>query len=189
MPKVLLFHFPPSGSKGLFPISLGYIAATLINQGIDTLLEDLAIDKPKSLKQIVNLIEKFHPQIVGLSVCQYNMREVLAIAELAKKINPRIVTIIGGSHATFMPKEALLEMPSIDVICKGEGEVVLPALCECVKYKRGMETVKGIVFRKDNIVVETKQEKLKKDLDDFPSPYQIGIFDFPEYTIGTILTS
>ncbi len=186
--RVLLFNLPPSGGN-LFPISLGYITATLINQGIDTLLEDLTIDKPKSPKQIVNLIERFHPQIVGLSVCQYNMREVLAIAELAKKINPKIVTIIGGPQVTFMPKEALPEMSSIDVICKGEGEVVLPALCECIKYKRGMEMVKGIAFKKNNIVIETKQEKLKKNLDNFPSPYQIGVFNFSEHGIGAMLTS
>jgi len=186
--RVLLFNLPPGGGDP-FPISLGYITASLIKQGIDVILEDFTINKPKSLKQIVNLIERFHPQIVGLSAYQKNMGKVLAMAELTKKINPKIVTIIGGPQVTFMPNEALLEMPSIDVICKGEGEVVLPALSECIKRKRGMEAIKGIAFKKNNIVVETKQEKLKKNLDDFPSPYQTGVFNFSDYKVATMLTS
>jgi len=184
--RVLLFNLPP-GQGSISPISLGYIAASLINQGLDTIIEDCA--KSKSLKQIIDLIERFHPQIVGLSAYQCNMREVLAMAALTKKINPKIVTVIGGPQTMFMPKEALLEMPSIDVICKGEGEVVLPALSECIKHKRGMETVKGIAFKKNNVVVETKQEKLKKNLDDFPSPYQKGVFNFSDYKVAAMLTS
>jgi anaerobic magnesium-protoporphyrin IX monomethyl ester cyclase len=186
IPRVLLFNLPPDSG---FPISLGYIAASLKKRNINTVLEDLTVNKPKNHKQISNFIRKFQPHIVGFSAYQCNIREILVIANLIKKVNRKIITIIGGPQATFMPKEALLEMPSIDVLCRGEGEVVLPSLSDCLNNGKGMEMVNNIAFKKNGILIETKQEELKKELDDFPSPYQSGVFNFSDHKVGMILTS
>ena len=88
-PRVVLVHLPPSGGD-FFPISLGYIAASLIRHGNDAILVDLTVKKPKSLEQVVDLIKKFQPQIVGFSAYQRNMHEVLALAKSIKKINQNI---------------------------------------------------------------------------------------------------
>jgi len=184
--RVLLFHLPPRVS---FPVSLGYIAASLKKHNVNTVLEDLTIGKPKNYKQISNFIQKFKPQIVGFSAYQCNIYEILAIAGLIKKIDQGIITIIGGPQATFMPKEALLEMSSIDVLCRGEGEIVLPSLTECLNNGNQMDAVKNIAFKKYGVLIETKQEKFKDKLDSFPSPYAAGVFNFREHKLGIILAS
>jgi anaerobic magnesium-protoporphyrin IX monomethyl ester cyclase len=186
IPRVLLFYLSPGHE---FPISLGYIAASLKKHNINTTLENLGVNKPKNHKQISNFILKFQPRIVGFSAYQCNIREVLAIANLIKKVNREIITIIGGPQATFMPKEALLEMPSIDVLCRGEGEVVLPSLSDCLNNGKDMEMVNNIAFKKNDILIETEQEEFKKELDDFPSPYRSGVFNFADHKFGVILTS
>jgi hypothetical protein len=50
MPRVVLFNLPQE--NGRFPISLGYIAASLKKHGIKTALEDLTTDILKNHKQI-----------------------------------------------------------------------------------------------------------------------------------------
>jgi len=188
MPRVLLFYLPLKG-RDLFPISLGYIAASLMRHRIDVRLVDLTVKKPKNYKQVVDLIKKFLPQIVGFSVSQNNMHETLTMAALIKKINQDIFIILGGPQATFMPKEALFEMPPIDALCRGEGETVLPILSECLSNEKGIETVSGIAFKRNNILVETEQGKFKQDLDDFPSPYLSKVFNFSDHKIGTMISS
>jgi anaerobic magnesium-protoporphyrin IX monomethyl ester cyclase len=46
------------------------------------------------------------------------------IAKIIKNKNPKIITIMGGPHPTFFPKEAL-ELSHIDYICIGEGTIAL----------------------------------------------------------------
>ena len=187
-PQVMLVHLPPSGGD-LFPISLGYIAASLMRHGIDATLVDLTAKKPKSLKQIIDLIKKSQPQIVGFSSYQCNMYKVLTKAKLIKKINQNIFIILGGPQATFMPKAALFEMPPIDALCRGEGEVVLPSLSECLNNHNEMGSVKNLTFKKNATLIDTKQEEFEKDLDNFPSPYQSGVFNFSDHKFGIILSS
>jgi len=184
----MLIYLPPSGGD-LFPISLGYIAASLKRHGIDVILVDLTVKKPKSPKQVIDLTKKFQPQIVGFSSCQVNMYKILAMAKSIKKISRNIFIILGGPQATFMPKAALFEMPPIDALCRGEGEEVLPLLSECLINGNEMETVKNIAFKRKGILIDTKQKEFKDDLDNFPSPYQGGILNFSEHKIGVILSS
>jgi radical SAM superfamily enzyme YgiQ (UPF0313 family) len=63
----------------------------------------------------------------------------------AKKINPKIKSIIFGSHPTFMPKESLAK--PIDFIVMKEPEFAIRDLVNALD-KGGWEEVKGIGFKK-----------------------------------------
>jgi anaerobic magnesium-protoporphyrin IX monomethyl ester cyclase len=145
-PRVLLFNLPPSGGD-FFPISLGYIAASLVKQGIEPAVAEIDRITPRTGQSIANFVLEFRPQAVGFSVYQDNTRLAVQLAKLVKMIDPGILVVIGGPQATFMPTEALLQMPDVDVICRGEGELVMPALVKCLIKGGGLSHVKGISFR------------------------------------------
>jgi len=187
-PKVLLYNLPPSGGDH-FPISLGYIAASLAMHGIESALAEIDVITPRTGQEIANFVIDFKPEVVGFSVYQDNIALALALAKLIKTIDPRILVVIGGPQATFMPQEALRQMPAVDVIVRGEGEVVLPALVNCFAKRRSFARVKGIAFREGRSYVDTGPQSFIRHLDDFASPYQTGAFNLTQHKTASMLTS
>lgn len=188
VPRVLLFHLPPAGGD-FFPISLGYIAASLKSAGVEVVIEDLTLENPKNLTQLYALVAEFKPGIIGFSAYQWNMLSILSLAGFFKKINPSIKVVIGGPQATFMPQQALFHLPHVDAICRGEGEVVISDLARCLVGNKDMAEVPGILFRRGNKLIETAAKPLICDLDMLPSPYQSGVFDLVQHKTVTMLAS
>ena len=110
---------------------------------IDAPIENL--DFTKTAQKVINLGVKF----VGVSCLTENRYSALKILEEIKKLNPKIITIIGGLHATFSDKLLLENYNFIDIVVKGEGE---ETLYEIIKNK-SLDKILGISFRKNNEII------------------------------------
>ncbi len=187
-PKVVLYNLPPSGGD-LFPISLGYIAASLKVCGVEGVVAEIDVAARRTGKEIADFVSEYKPLVVGFSVYQANIEFALQLAKLVKMIDSGIVVVFGGPQATFMPKEALRQMPDVDVIMRGEGEVVWPALVKCLVQNSDPARIKGIVFMRDDLVIETLPAPRVLDLDTLPSPYANGVFDLRQHAGAAMLTS
>lgn len=202
--EVLLFQVPTdiemvSGvpfSVNQTPISLGYIAASLEKEGRDASIVDLlypeipsiTVRRPSALA-IKRLVRRERPKVVGFSAYNSNMEEILGIARACKEADEDIITVIGGPQATFMPSEALKEMPPIDIIARGEGEHLMLELLDAIEGKRDLRDVRGITYRREGKIVTTQKREMIRDLDDLPSPYVEGVFEMENYPIATFLSS
>ena len=186
--KVLLFNLPPLGGD-LFPISLGYIAASLAKHNINSVIAEIDSLTTFTDKSISRFVLKSKPAVVGLAVYQVNIGLAMQLARLIKMCDPSIVVVLGGPQATFMPGEALTQMPDVDLIIRGEGEVVIPALVNCLDKQGDIRKVKGIVFRLGVEIYETAPQSFVRNLDKLPSPYQAGVFRWSDHTAAAMLTS
>ncbi|MDP2905944.1 MAG: radical SAM protein [Candidatus Omnitrophota bacterium] len=186
--KVLLFNLPPLGGD-LFPISLGYIAASLAERNIDSVIAEIDSLTNLTPKSVSRFVIKYKPAVVGLAVYQANIRLALQLAKLVKICDPSIVVVLGGPQATFMPGQALMQMPDVDLIIRGEGESVMPALVNCLEKQGDITKVKGIAFRLDGEAYETAAQPLVRNLDKLPSPYQTGVFRWSDHTGAAMLAS
>lgn len=121
-------------------------------------------------EQIKKRIAEFSPDIVGIT-CLYSSQLPLVrrIGQLTKEINTKIITIIGGTHPTFLPKETLREK-SIDFIILGEGEDTLPSLLRRLESGQDFTNLDGIAFRRDGRVWVNPGTTYIKNLDELPFP-------------------
>ena len=107
-----------SETKGIHPpIGLAYIAAVLENdyrvEILDSVVEgyDTEIELDHHLVRygltytdIEEKLVKFQPDVVGISnLFSSGSREALEVAEIVKRIDPGIVTVIGGPHPSALP--------------------------------------------------------------------------------------
>ncbi len=115
-------------------------------------------------------VESFSPDIVGASGFTCNAYACVKVADLAKTVNPDIVTILGGQHFSFTAEESLKEYPDIDYIVRGEGEVTLVELIRALRERKGIDRVKGLSFRNNGEVIRTKPRPLIENLDSLPFP-------------------
>ena len=97
------------------PIGTAIIAGVLRDKGHEV---DLFVDENKIDKTIFDL-NKFNPQIIGMSVTSGSHIKYIEIAkEIKKRMN--VPMLWGGPHVTFFPK--IIEEDYIDVVCVGEGD-------------------------------------------------------------------
>jgi radical SAM superfamily enzyme YgiQ (UPF0313 family) len=81
------------------PLGLAYIASVLEKEDFDVKLFDFM---DTSLEDIERIIENEKPEIVGISC---NLTDYIwgsfKVAQLVKRINPKIKVVMGGCHGKF----------------------------------------------------------------------------------------
>lgn len=116
-------------------------------------------------------IESFNPDIVAASAfATCNVYLVLRTLEIAKKVNPKVLTVTGGQYFSATVQESLEKYPEIDVIVRGEGEETLTELVKNSTRKSQFPKIKGISFRLDTKIVHNKPRPLIQDLNKLPYP-------------------
>ncbi|MCK5632058.1 cobalamin-dependent protein, partial [Candidatus Bathyarchaeota archaeon] len=115
-------------------------------------------------------IQSYHPNIVASSaLATCNTYVVARTLELAKKINPNVLTVAGGQHFTATPQESLETYPEIDVIVRGEGEKTLAELVRNPS-KSALSNLKGASYRADGQIFHNPERPFIKDLEQLPLP-------------------
>jgi len=133
-------------------------------------------------------IKKEKPNIVGSgSHATTNVYKTVRTLDLAKRIDPEIITITGGSHFTMLDESSLKECPQIDVIVRYEGEKVLVDLLRHFlsqgRTKEGLNHIDGIAFQKNGIFKRTPDRPplTGDDLDHLPYPAYHLVPDMKKY--------
>ena len=171
--KVLLVEPPRKtwelmGSCVSPPLGLAQLAAVLEKEGIEVDIVDCNASEI-GWPSLAETIEHSQPSIIGATATTPFFFEALHVMEIAKKVSPDIVTLLGGPHVTFTAEESLFQHPEVDVIVMGEGEQPLLALIRCFKNGDNLSQVKGIAFRDGQEVVLTPSQPLV-DVDKLPLP-------------------
>ena len=136
---------------------------------------------------IKNKITKFNPDIIAISVLFSNLLESAHnIANIAKKINPNIITILGGNHISnavldykhsvldkslnlpnFIPD---LENSNFDYAMTGEGEYSMIEFAKNYKNKDYLEKIPGVVKKISEGKYIINSPKRIHNLNDLPVP-------------------
>ena len=168
--RVLLLSTPhPLEESPLPPLSLSYLAAVLIQDGIEVRILDFLVTQynPRKLRRE---LEEYRPQLVGATCVTLNYPIARRMLKVCKAFDPHIFTVIGGPHVTFALEETLLRSPWIDAIVIGEGERTLVKLARAVEEGKDIRHVTGIAFADGGTVVKTTPEARVDDLDQLPLP-------------------
>jgi radical SAM superfamily enzyme YgiQ (UPF0313 family) len=164
--KLLLIH-PPFHDR-IFstyrtePLSLETIAGGIPN--VDIKLLDMRLEKT-SLK---HTIDCFSPNIVGITGNTVDVPNIKRILKEVKQYNREIFTIVGGHHATILPSD--FNLPFVDAIVLGMGEVTLKELIEAIDTKHDIHEVKGLAFPNQNGLFYSSTRPFPEDLDLLPLP-------------------
>jgi anaerobic magnesium-protoporphyrin IX monomethyl ester cyclase len=147
------------------PLHLAYLAGAALEAGHEARIFD-AMNKRVGFDEIREEIERYQPDCVMTldylpvtgAISTATVPDALKILDVAKEVNPAIVTLLGGPHPTFMYREILEDDRNrVDYILTGEPEQTLKQLLAAFPTgTAGM--VKGIVYREgERIVVNDRQ--------------------------------
>lgn len=122
------------------------------------------------------------PDVIGCTCITPSIYKAQETLKIAREVHPDAVTILGGTHATFMYGQVLSEAPWIDLIVRGEGEEILVNVVQAVEEGRLMEdrrAIRGIAFRDGEEVVATPAQPPIQDLNTLAPDW--GILEWDKY--------
>ncbi|UCG02269.1 MAG: cobalamin-dependent protein [Candidatus Heimdallarchaeota archaeon] len=138
-------------------------------------------------------IRKEKPDIIGSgSHATCNAYKTVRTLDLAKQLDPEVITITGGSHFTMLDETTLNQYPSIDIIMRYEAE---KALVDLIKHfqsygctKNGLKKVQGIAFRDNGIFRRTPDYPplSSEELENLPYPAYHLLPDLNQYHFATM---
>ena len=150
-----------------FPLNLGYIASSLRQAGHEVCLLDFNV---MERDLFLENISEFKPQAIGLTSMTSTLENAMELIREAKKINAKIITILGGVHASALPRETMEEITELDYLVFGEGEVTSVELATCLEKGGSLSEIKGIVYRKDGQIIKNEPRELIEDISTIPFP-------------------
>ena len=118
------------------PLALEYLAAGVKQDGHSVRVLDLRLH-PDAL---VSMLRDFRPDIVGVTAFSMHVITTLAICARVKSELPDCCTVIGGHHATFLPrtsssrKSTSLFPAKVLSLC-GVSPMPAPLACLCPQYR------------------------------------------------------
>jgi len=177
------FYLDSESPAGSLPLGLMYIAAVLDKAGytveiLDAFMSDVvpqkigdALTVGLSFNQIEAEIHHRKPDIVGISgPFTSQIGNTLKVSEMVKKVNPNILTIVGGPHVSTVPEEFLKEAQTVDIVVIGEGEYAILEIVEYFEGKKTLSNILGIAYRQEGHVIVNGVRPFLENLDELPYP-------------------
>ena len=134
---------PPDNKLGLY--ALEKLAGELEANGFDTQVMSV---RDLSIEQVVIMVQRFNPMLVGFSVLTFNFNLTKRLAHAIKKKLPEVKIVLGGYHISEMPSD-IVASTSFDVGVLGYGEEPLTNLARFFtgtsEYER-LEDIPGLVL-------------------------------------------
>ena len=143
------------------PLALETVGAAIVNEDVKIL--DMRIEN--SLEET---LEKFSPHLVGLTAYTPDVYNVYRILKKVKSFNKKILTIVGGHHATLMPED--FNKDFIDVIVLGPGEETIKRIVSAFDNKKDFDYIPNIAMQNSGELRFNKNVDEIVSLDDSPIP-------------------
>jgi putative methyltransferase len=135
------------------------------------------------------------PDLVAFSVSMWNEQLSLAVAERVKRRWPQALIVFGGPQLPHDPRKYFELHSFIDVGVRAEGETAFVLLLERFLVSRDFKGVPNVSYRDPvdhAIVVNPETPEFARELDEYPSPYLSGLFNYmfeayPEFEFQAII--
>jgi len=156
------------------PLGLLYLAGYLKKKkfynvfGLDAQVEQLNYND-----EFEQRVKNINPDVIGITVMTFTLIDVLKtislIRKVEKELNKKIVIVLGGPHTHLFPEETI-NLEGVDYLIKGEGEEPFFNLLKALEGKGELSEINGLVFKKDNAIINNPVNALIDDLDKLPFP-------------------
>lgn len=150
-----------------FPINLGYIASALKTAGHTISMIDLNVQHCR----LEDILAQTSAQVVGVTAMTSAIENAGKIISEVKRLAPKVVTMLGGIHASALPEQTLREMPDLDYVVFGEGELTMVELLQVLEQGGDPAGLAGVAARgADGAIVLGPKRALIEDLDSVAFP-------------------
>jgi len=154
----------------VYSFQIAALSSFLKKNGHNVDFLELILDEKISKDDFDNLnkkIESFMPDVIGFSSYELSFTWIQELSDFIKSRSVNVPVIVGGYHATLVPEE-VLAYPSIDMVCRGEGEYALLELLDEMAKGRVSKNIKNIWFKDGKEIIKNEMRPMIYNLDELP---------------------
>ncbi|MCK9211047.1 MAG: cobalamin-dependent protein [Ignavibacteriaceae bacterium] len=155
-----------------------FIASAAVKNGHEVKYLDLTIDNIK-YNECDSIFDLYSPDIIGVAARTHLVSEAIRVIHYCKQRNPKLLTLMGGIHATFMFQEIMSHHIEVDYILRYECEETLTLLLDALEKGDDLSQIPNLVWRKDDIVVNDMAQEVT-DVNKYRPAYEL-IPDWNKY--------
>ena len=136
------------------PLPYGYLKSNVdASKYKIKIFDNTILDRLSDDESFQKELSEFDPDLVGVSSWSPMFMEALDCLKVAKKINPEVITCIGGAHVTSY-HDRVAGTEGIDFLFRGEAELSFAIFLEQLAgHDPDFSKVKGLVYRGDSGIV------------------------------------
>jgi len=135
------------------PMHLLYLAACLREAGFEPRVLDANAMRMTD-EAVVAAARACDPLVIGLSLYSEILRQVRDMTVTLKAACPEARIVLGGPHATAVPRSTLEQFAAVDSLLTGETEDSFPALCRAYAEHTAITEIPGVIYREAERIVQ-----------------------------------
>jgi len=166
---LLINPFYPISETPSPPLGLAFLAAALERAGVEVKILDLVVS-PYSKNMLESVLKGFVPHIVGVTAVTMTFDNAINVIEDVKRIDPDVITVMGGPHVTFCARDTMSSFTALDCIVLGEGEETIVDLARAVQRGHTWGNIQGLVYRSGTEINSTGFKPPGIEMDSLPVP-------------------
>jgi len=139
-----------------YPVQIVFLKDPVFNDIIEPTKEEFDL--------LVDILLKFNPDLVGISVNSSFVDIASKISKLVNK-NKKKTVVWGGSHPTIFPDECIKHA---DTICVGEGEMAFLDLVQKMENQEDITSIESLWFNQNGKIIKNETRVPIQDLDTIP---------------------
>jgi anaerobic magnesium-protoporphyrin IX monomethyl ester cyclase len=167
-----------AGYTGAYYTGVGILSAVLREAGHSTELLHITqpISESEFVKRITPMLPNNGPLIIGFSITSNMLVFLKKWSVWIKSHWKDAIVIAGGVHPTLAPEETIA-IPSVDIVCVGEGEGAIVDLANLLDKGLNPSGIQNLWIKHIDGSIEKNPLRHLVDLDSLPIPDR-DIFDF-----------
>jgi radical SAM superfamily enzyme YgiQ (UPF0313 family) len=155
------------------PLQLLHVASALQQGGYHVRIADLRLEHFRSL-------DLGDPVFVGITCMSgQQINYGLEFARRVRTEKPRCPIVWGGVHPTLLPEQTAAS-ECVDVVVRGESELVVAALADALAAGEPLDDVNGLTFKNQGTITSTPDADLI-DLDRIPLELPFDLLHLERY--------
>ncbi len=163
-------------------MNLALLGAIAEKQGHQVEIIDAEIRKIP-MDELVRMVLDRGADLVGLTGMSPFFHISRDFAAALKENGEKAAICMGGQHITIMEEEAYESVFDYGFI--GDGEESLSKFLDAVSENGSLDTVPGLLFRRDGQIIKTERASAGRDLDIYPRP-AYHLLEMDKYFLGTL---
>jgi len=177
--RKILFIRPPAhlwpivneSDNFLLPLAFPYIAAYLRTQdpGLELRIVD-CLPLEIGWRKLRGIIAEENPDMVCVGEMIVYMHEGMKVLQIAKELNPEVITVAGGHFHSHMPDYTLKTYPQVDYVIMYEGEYAFAELVQALNGGGDLSGVHSLAHRGEEGTTQFNELAPLADLDRLPTP-------------------
>jgi magnesium-protoporphyrin IX monomethyl ester (oxidative) cyclase len=146
-------------------LSLEYIKFYLMDHGYQAEIIDCVYCK--DLDDVISKLNEGENPIIGVTAYTRERFHAYAIIRKIRLEIPDSHIVVGGRHFSCLSEETLMNLPEVDIVVRGEGEITFKEICDSVYRNTDFNKILGISFRSGTEIVHNPDRPLESNIDKF----------------------